>query len=60
MTLQDATFAAAAAVLALSGAAGIAFSGSLADGSGAVSAQYIGFEDIAQRLFALLQDVEAS
>ncbi|TFV95482.1 hypothetical protein E4K72_17730 [Oxalobacteraceae bacterium OM1] len=52
MTLLDASFAAAAAVLALSSVAGIAVSGSLADGSGAVSAQYVGFEDLAQRVFA--------
>ncbi|HYD93973.1 MAG TPA: hypothetical protein VEC01_01510 [Noviherbaspirillum sp.] len=60
MTLQDATFAAAVAVLASSGAAGIAFSGSLAGGSGAVSAEYIGFEDMARRVFASLPERDAS
>lgn len=51
MNLRDATFAATAILLALSGAAGIAASGAYVDGNAAVRAEYVGFDALAQRMF---------
>ncbi|NEX62424.1 hypothetical protein [Noviherbaspirillum galbum] len=56
MTLREATFTAAAVLLAAYGAAAVACSSALAeamDAGGAVSAQYRGFEDLAQRVFVI-------
>lgn len=51
MSLRDATFAAAAILLAASGAAGIVASGPYVDGNAIVRAESVGFDALAQQVF---------